>query len=100
MLPVGSPKANWSQVRGQTKYDSKYPMENRDVTRETLPRGSPGPGERAPGGQVCHGARLDTAQKSNVALLPPLSSGAIICRRNRWGRVHCYMGGSGGDGPR
>ena len=61
MLPVGSPKANWSQVRGQTKYGSKYPMENRGVRRDTLPGESLGltsgakPGrrarERALGGQ-------------------------------------------------
>ena len=110
LLPVGSPKANWSQVRGQTKYGSKYPMENRGVRRETLPRGSLGPTsgarpgrrarEQAPGGWVCHGARPGTARKSNVALLPPPSRGPTIRRRNRWGRVRCYMGGSGGDGPR
>ena len=65
MLPVGSPKANWSQVRGQTKYGSKYPMRNRGVRRETLPGGSPGPttgarprrrAEQVPGGRVCHRA--------------------------------------------
>ena len=43
MLPIGSPKANWSQARGQTKYGSKYPMKNGVVRQETLPGGSPGP---------------------------------------------------------
>lgn len=43
VLPVGSPKEGWSQVRGQTKYGSKYPMKDRGVRRETLPGGSVGP---------------------------------------------------------
>ena len=110
MLPVGSPKANWSQVRGQTKYASKYPMRNRGVRRETLPGGSPGPTsrarpgrrarERAPGGRVCLGARPGTARNSNVTLLPPPSRGPTIRRRNCCGPVRCHMGGGGGDGPR
>ena len=96
MLPVGSPKASWSQVRGQTKYGSKYPMKDRGVRRKTLPGGSTGPTSRArpgrrapecvPGGRVC--------------LFPPPSHGPTICRRNRWGWVRCHMGGSGGDRPR
>ena len=105
VLPVGSPMANWSQVRGQTTYGSKYPMKNRSVRWETLPRGSlratfrASPrwraGEWAPGGRVCHGAWLGIARKTNMTLLPPQSRGPTIL-----GWVRCHMSGSGGDEPR
>ena len=41
-----------------------------------------------------------TAQKSNMALLPPPSCGPTIHRRYPWDLVRYYMGGGGGDGPR
>ena len=48
-IEEGSPMVNWSQVRGQTKYGSKYPMKDRGVRRETLSGESFGarPGWRA-----------------------------------------------------
>ena len=102
MLPVGSPKANWSQVRGQTKYGSKYPMENRGVRRETLPGGSlvPASGarpgrrarERAPGARGPAGQSLKEQRGTSPSPIPwthhlqdePLRSIALLLGWQWW----------------
>ena len=106
MLPVGSPKANWSQVSGQTKYGSKYPMENRSGERPCPeeawgPRLEPGldggpVSERLVAGSATGPGQAQPERALRHFSLPhpvdPPSAG-------EGGRVQCYMGGSGVDGP-
>ena len=63
VLLVGSPKAKWSQVRGQTKNGSKTPMEKQGRNGVTLPGGSPGPpsGARPRWRALLTSPRLSTA---------------------------------------
>uniref|UniRef100_A0A8D2ZX27 Endonuclease/exonuclease/phosphatase domain-containing protein n=1 Tax=Scophthalmus maximus TaxID=52904 RepID=A0A8D2ZX27_SCOMX len=85
-------------------------MDNRGRGKGTQPGGSPGPPSgarprrrarrRAPSGRVCHGARPGTARKSFVAPTSSPSCGPTTHRKNRWCRVRCHTGGSGGRGPR
>ena len=58
----------------------------------------PGPDEGPVNERLVAGSA--TARTRDVPLLPPPSREPTIHRRNRWGQVHCHMGGSGGDGPR
>lgn len=41
VLLIGSPKADWPKVRGQTKNGSRGPMKDRGSEKGTLPEGSP-----------------------------------------------------------
>ena len=101
LLLVGSPMAEWSQVRGHTENGSPKPNEytserRRDPARRK-PRGPMWSKAQTEGlsagawGRVCHGARPGTAQRSNVAPTHSPSCGSTTCRKTRWGPVRCHM---------
>ncbi|KAK5858519.1 hypothetical protein PBY51_002652 [Eleginops maclovinus] len=86
-------------------------MNNTIGSEDTRPGGSPGSPsgarprrttrQRASGGRACHGARPDTARKSNVGNTSASPSrGPTTYRKQRWGRVRCQKGGSESRGSR
>ena len=107
---VGSPMANRSGGRGQTKGGSKRPLMMSKINGLVCPsprRGSPGPPPgarpgggargRAPGGRAyTHGARPGTARRDYVG---PPSRRLTTSRRGQRGRVHCELGSGRRWGP-
>ena len=113
---IGSPMANRSGGKGQTKGSSEDPNDEYKKcfsvsiawtrvtgrgTRKTIfcTGARPGVGARgrAPGGRAfTHGARPDTAQRRDIG---PRSYRLTISGRGQRGRMRCELGGSRRRGP-